>query len=502
MALYLSAKTLDISTGDVVIVVLNNKDADSLSIRPGDALTISHDDQSANVTADVTRDLVREGEIGLFNEVSKRINVENGGVVGVDYLQRSEATKAIVKKLLRNELNEDEIRTVIEGIVSNHLGTIETAYFAACGFSPGFSDKELYYLTKAIAETGNTINWKKELGIDMVVDKHSIGGIPGKGVTPILVPIIASLGLVIPDAPSRAITAPAGTADIMEVFCPVTFTKDEVVQLVKKAGACIVWGGCLDIAPADEALIRIEKPLGIELYDKFIVSILAKKVAMGVNHLVLDLPTGPDTKVEYEHEVPVIRRKFITLAEQFGMKIEVLGRQPLSPDGRGIGPVLEARDILMVLEQSPDRYLPLEALAIKMAGTLLELCGHAKAGQGETLAREQLTSGKALEKFKQIIQTQGGDPNVTSQTLPAGDVIYVHYAERAGEVVDIDNKLVREVASALGCPHNKKAGIFFYKQVGEDVKKDDKLLKIYSTSTERLETAKQLLKTKDIIILK
>jgi len=502
MALYLSAKTLDISTGDVVIVVLNNKDADSLAIRPGDALAISHGDQTANVTADVTRDLVKEGEIGLFNEVSKRINVEAGEVVGVDYLDRSEATKAIVKKLLKNDLTEEEIHTVIEGIVSNHLGTIETTYFAACGFSPGFTDKEIYYLTKAIAQTGNTIDWKKELGIDMVVDKHSIGGIPGKGVTPILVAIVASLGLVIPDAPSRAITAPAGTADVMEVLCPVTFTRDEVVQLVKKAGACIVWGGGLDIAPADEALIRIEKPLGIELYDKFIVSILAKKVAMGINHLVLDLPTGVDTKVEYDHEVPVIRRKFLSLAEQFGMKIEVLGRHPLSPDGRGVGPVLEARDILMVLEQSPERYLPLEALAIQMSGILLELCGQSPTGKGEATARAQLISGKALEKFKQIIEVQGGDPKVTSQTLPAGDVIYVHYAEKTGEVADIDNKLVREVASALGCPHNKKAGIYFYKQIGEDVKKDDKLLKLYSTSTERLETAKQLLKTKDIIILR
>lgn len=485
-----------------MIVVLNNKDADSLSIRPGDALTISHGEQSANVTADVSRDLVKEGEIGLFNEVSKRINVKEGEVVGVDYLGSSEATKAIVKKLLKNDLNEQEIHAVIEGIVTNHLGTIETTYFAACGFSPGFTDKELYYMTKAIANTGNTIDWKKELGLDVVVDKHSIGGIPGKGVTPILVSIVASLGLVIPDAPSRAITAPAGTADVMEVLCPVTFTRDEVVDLVKKAGACIVWGGGLDIAPADEALIRIEKPLGIELYDKFIVSILAKKVAMGINHLVLDLPTGEDTKVEYDHEVPIIRRKFISLAEQFGMKIHVMGRHPLSPDGRGIGPVLEARDILMVLEQSTDRYLPLESLAVGMSGALLELCGHTKPGKGEEIAREQLVSGKALEKFKEIIKNQGGNPDVSSTELPAGDVIYVQYAQSPGEVVDIDNKMVREVASALGCPHNKKAGIFLYKQVGEAVKKEDKLLKLYSTSTERLDTAKQLLADKEIIILK
>lgn len=502
MGLYLSAKTLDISTGDVVIVVLNNKDADSLSIRPGDGLTVKHGSQSANVTADVSRELVKEGEIGLFNEVSRRIEVEDGDVVGVDYLERSGAIKAIVKKLLRNDLNEEEIQTIIEGIVSNHLGTIETTYFAAAGFSPGFNDKELYYLTKAMAATGDTINWKTELGIDQVVDKHSIGGIPAKGVTPILVAIVSSLGLVVPDAPTRAITAPAGTADVMEVLCPVTFTRDEVVKLVKKEGACIVWGGGLDIAPADDILIRIEKPLGIELYDKFIVSILAKKVAMGINHLVLDLPTGPDTKVEYDHEVPVIRRKFMTLAQQFGIKLEVVGRHPLSPDGRGVGPVLEARDVLMVLEQSKDRYLPLEATAVKLAGTLLELAGHSRNGKGEEVARKQLTSGKALEKFKKIIANQGGDPSVTSETLPAGDVIFVDYAENSGEVVDIENKAVREVAQALGCPHNKKAGIFFYKQVGEEVKKGDKLLKMYSTSTERLDTAKALLKEKPMTILK
>ena len=320
--------------------------------------------------------------------------------------------------------------------------------------------------------------------------------------TPVLVSIIGSLGLLIPDAPTRAITAPAGTADVMEVFAPVTFSRDEVVELVKKTGACIVWGGGLDVAPADDELIRIEKPLGIELYDKFIVSILAKKVAMGITHIVLDLPTGYDTKVEQDHEVPVIREKFISLAEQFGMYIEVVGRNPLSPDGRGVGPALEARDIMLVLEQDKERYMPLEGVTVNLAGKLLEICGHTKEGKGEDVARKQLVSGQALDMFKKIIAAQGGNPNITHDDIQLGDVIFVEYSEETGEVKDIENKVVKEISSALGCPHNKKAGVYFYKQVGDRVKKGEKLLKLYSTSTDRLETAKEVLKEKRMVIVK
>lgn len=502
MSVYLVTKKLDITTGEALIVVLNSKDADVAGIRPGDLLSVRHGLQKINVTADITTELVKEGEIGIFKDVFDEISVDNGDVVRVDFLGRSPAVKAIVKKLLRNELGEEDIKAIVQGIVDHHLGTIETTYFAACGFNPGFSEKELYYLTKAIAETGDTINWKETLGVDKVVDKHCIGGIPGKGVTPIVVSIIASLGLIIPDAPSRAITAPTGTADLMEVFCPVTFTRDEVVQLVKKIGACIVWGGGLDIAPADEELIRIERPLGIELYDKFIVSIMAKKVAMGITHMVLDLPTGVDTKVEHPNDIPVIKQKFFALADQFGMVIDILERHPLSPDGRGVGPALEARDVMLVLEQDQERYLPLESLAVKLSGRLLEIVGYSKEGKGESTARKQLESGKALEMFKKIIDNQGGNPGVTHDSIPLGDVIYVVYSEKAGEVKDIQNSVVREIAGILGCPHNKKAGIYFYKQVNEEVKKGEKLLKLYSTNTDRLEIAKEVLKEQEVVIIK
>jgi len=499
--MYLVAKKIDLFTGGVLVVVLNDKDASIAGINPGDLVAIKKGDRTLNVRVDISATLVKEGVAGIFKDVVDALNIVDGDIIKIETLSSSPAVKAIVKKLLRNELTEDEIREIIKGIVEHRLGTIESAYFAACGFNPGFSEKELYYLTKAVAETGATIDWKKELGIDKVVDKHCIGGIPGKGITPILVSIIGSVGLVIPDAPSRAITAPAGTADVMEVFCPVTFTRDEVVELVRRIGACIVWGGGLDIAPADEDLIRIERPLGIELYDKFIVSILAKKVAMGITHLVLDLPVGKGTKVEHDHDIPVIKRKFATLASKFNIILDILERRPLGPDGRGIGPALEARDIMFVLEQDQKRYLPLESISVKLSGRLLEICGYAKEGSGEKIARKQLETGKALDMFRKIIKNQGGNPDITHDSIPVGDIIYIAHAPVSGEVKKIDNKKIKEITTILGCPYNKKSGVYLYKQVNEEVRKGEDLLKIYATNSERLEAVKEFLKNEQVVTI-
>src|SRR3989344_294448 len=275
------------------------------------------------------------------------------------------AIEAIKKKLIGKSLSYPEIFAIMDEIANERLGPVLTTYFAAAGFKEGFSDEELYFLTSAMVATGPTLHFD-----GIVADKHSTGGVAGTRTTMILVPIIAAAGFQIPKTSSRAITSPAGTADTMEVVAPVTFSPKQIEALVGRAGGCIVWGGHLGLAPADDIIIQVEKPLAFESFDKIIVSIMAKKVASGATHVVFDIPVGPTMKITHFKDAETIARKFTFLAKKFGMKVVIDVNEALENAGRGIGPVLEVRDVFAVLSQDSDRPLALEAKALRLAGKL------------------------------------------------------------------------------------------------------------------------------------
>jgi len=263
--------------------------------------------------------------------------------------EKNLAIEAIRKKLSGKKLNYAEIYAIMDQISSNKFGDILTTYFAASGYSKGFSDKELFYLTKAMVATGERLKFK-----GIVADKHSIGGLPGTRTTFIVIPIIAAAGFKIPKSSSRAITTPDGTADDMEILAPVNLTQKQIYEVVEKTNGCIVWGGSVNIAPADDILIQVEKPLLFESYDKIIVSIMAKKIAFGSNHVVIDVPYGKLVKVHTLEEAAILREKFIAIARLFKIKIRVLIHKTDEPTGRGIGPALETRESLRVLQQKKE----------------------------------------------------------------------------------------------------------------------------------------------------
>src|SRR3990167_3216834 len=202
----------------------------------------------------------------------------------------------------------------MDQISQEKLGDVLTTYFAASGFSKGFSDDEIYYLTKAMVETGEKLKFE-----GIVADKHSIGGVPGTRTTMIIVPIIAAAGFKIPKSSSRAITTPGGTADDFEILAPVNLSKQKIYATVKKTNGCIVWGGSFNIAPADDVIIKIEEVLLFESYDKILISIMAKKVAFGSNHVVIDIPYGKSVKVRSLSDAKLLKRKFESLARRFNI---------------------------------------------------------------------------------------------------------------------------------------------------------------------------------------
>ncbi len=406
------------------------------------------------------------------------------------------ALDAIRKKLVGKTLNYQEIYAVMDQIAKNRLGDILTTYFAASGYAKGFSDEEIYFLTRAMVETGEKLQFS-----GIVADKHSIGGIPGGRATLIIVPIVATAGFTIPKSSSRSITTPSGTADTMEVLAKVEFSREEIYSIVKKTNGCIVWGGSFHIAPADDVMIKIEEPLLFESYDKILVSIMAKKVAFGSTHVVIDLPYGTTMKVHRLSDAKIIEEKFAYLANRFGIKIRVFISAANQPAGRGIGPILEARDALRVLQQKENRPLDLEKKSLDMAAHLLELC---LADANDTIKNQAskyatalewtthiLSSGLAWQKMQEIIQAQGGNPQRDSETLKPGNYNWTYKAEKAENIKKIHSKNATIIAKILGSPHQKGAGIYLHKKVEEGIVKDEPIYTLYSENMYNLKEAKQ-----------
>jgi AMP phosphorylase len=296
----------------------------------------------------------------------------------------------------------------------------------------------------------------------------------------------------------------------MEVLAPVTFSKNEIYRIVKNVNACIVWGGGVDIAPADDVLIKVEEPLMFESFDKILVSIMAKKIAFGSTHVVIDLPYGKHVKAHTEEDAHIIKEKFEKLADRFHIRIKILVHKTEEPAGRGIGPLLEAREAMKVLEQLPDRPLDLEQRALRLASELLTLCledspekmrANVKKDFGtvEKWATHILSSGLAHKKMKEIIKEQGGNPDISSVQLLPADFHFNIIADKNGIVSKMDSKNISIIAKILGCPTDKKAGIYLHKKIGEIVHSGEIVYTLYTNNRDKLKEAKDSLESFPIL---
>jgi AMP phosphorylase len=487
MAFYFRTKKLDITTGDPLVIVMNAEDAAHFGFTSERNVHLCWRDVCLFVTVDFSDTEVGRGEIGMFQDVWSKYGIPSDDMVAIEIPEAPKSMESIRKKLSGEKLSYEEIHDIILDIARRRLNLIETTYFATASFSPGFDKEEIYFLTKAMAETGDKLDFTGGDPDKKVVDKHSIGGIPAKGITPILVPIVASFDLIVPNTSSRSITTPAGTSDMLEVIMPVTLSKEEIVRTVAKEYACLVWGGSMELAPADDVLINIERPLHMESYDKFLISIIAKKAAMKVTHLLIDIPYGKGAKVEHYEDVEKVTQDFIDLGKKFGITVEVFAREALSPDGYGVGPVLEIRDVLRIFERHPERPVKLEETAIEMAGHLLELAGAAPPGKGVEMARSKLENGEAEEKFWSIAEAQGAKKRVKSRDLITAEYTHTLSADHSGVIRRIGNREVVKIARALGAPFIKEAGMYLHKLKDDTVQNGEDLVTLYASSPERLE---------------
>lgn len=493
MGLYLNTKKLDLEGGKDLFVVLNKIDAEKIGLHDGDMAFLGYRDTEMYVKIVLTDEKVREGEIGLYEElVDERFAPVNRKVF-LDIPKPTKSLEAIKKKMEGGKLTEEDLLAIMEDIGSRKLRETEVAFFVSTFFNPGFDEDEIYWMTKGMAESGRILDFKdiRNNG-DMIVDKHSIGGTAGKGITPVLVAILAANDLVCPNTSTRAITSPAGTSDILEVVMPVAIKEEEVYEVVKKTGACLIWGGSLYLAPADDEIINVERSLRIQEFQKVLVSIVAKKIAMGATYVLIDLPYGENSKIERPDDLHFLEREFKELFAKVGVKCFTITRQIKGPEGNGVGPALEIREAIRILEQTENRSRDLEDTIVDMAEILLEETGKAKKGEGKKLARATLEDGRALKKFWDIAIAQGQKESIKSEDIELGELTFELKSVKSGTLKYIDTRGIVDIARALGTPKIKKAGIYLNKHLGDKIEKGDTIATLYAETESRLNQGREI----------
>jgi thymidine phosphorylase len=304
----------------------------------------------------------------------------------------------------------------------------------------------------------------------------------------LVVPIVAAHGILIPKTSSRAITSPAGTADTMETMAQVNLAPDRLLELVRRERGCLAWGGTARLAPVDDMLISVERPLGIDSQGQMVASILSKKLAAGSTHLLIDIPVGPTAKVRHMRQALALRKLFEFVGDQLNVHLEVVitdGRQPI---GNGIGPVLEARDVINVLENNPEAPPDLRHKALELAGRVIEFDPDVRGGQGYAIARDILDSGRAIAKMEAIIEAQGR----RERDLTPGTLFFDVTAETSGIVTNIDNLQMAKIARLAGAPIDKRAGVDLLKKMGDSVVKGDVLYRVHAEFHSDFQFAKSM----------
>lgn len=492
----LKVKFINWSAG-IPVAMINKSTAEKIGIHIRGRIllrTLSKYPKEMSASVNITGDFVRKNEIAVSSEIRDKMKLKKDQIIDINLSKLPDALPFIKKKLNNKRLSKKEIKEIVKEIVNNQLSEIEISLFISAMYQQGMSIKETIYLIKSILSYGNVLKLKDKI----IADKHCIGGVPGNNTTPIIVSICAAAGLTMPKTSSKAITSAAGTADVINVISPISFSIPQLKKIIKKTKAFLVWGGALSIVPADSKIIGIEKELKIDPESQLLASIISKKLAMGAKYILIDIPYGKTAKVT-KQQAYKLASKFNKIGKYFKKKLKVVLTNGEQPIGNGIGPVLELKDVLKTLnpkEESPPK--DLEEKSLFLSGTLLEMTKKAKRGKGIQMAREILDSGKALKKFEDIIKAQGGKIKKLKLARFRQDIL----VKRDGKIKEINNKLTNSLARVAGCPVDYDSGVYLYKHKGDKVKKGEKLLTIYSESKYRLNEASRFYKKNKVITIK
>lgn len=424
--------------------------------------------------------IIEIDQVGLSETVWHRLTVEEGAEVRIKHPRPVESMSAVRAKVYGHRLDGERLRAIVRDIVAERYSDVELSAFITAFSGQPVNLGETVALTQAMVEAGDRMAWPGPV----IVDKHSVGGLPANRTTPLIVAIVAAAGLVIPKTSSRAITSPAGTADTMETMAPVDLDVPAMQRVVEREGGCIVWGGSVRLSPADDILIRVERALDLDSPAQLVASVLSKKIAAGSTHVLLDLPVGPTAKVRTEQDSAELSAHLVAVADAFGLRVRPMLTDGTQPVGVGIGPALEARDVLSVLRGDAASPADLRKRAVELAGGVIELGGGAKEGQGAAMAADILASGRALAKFMAICEAQGG-----FREPPVAPLRHVIVAETDGILSAIDNRLLARAAKLAGAPRSRSAGLELHVKLGQRIDRGQPLMTLHGESRGGLDYA-------------
>lgn len=470
-------------------VVLNEADAKELTLEVGDHVRVKANGREITAVVDHSSAFVKPGEVLLFYEAAKNLQAATGQWVELEPAPFPASVEYIRRKIAGQTLTKEQLDTIVGDLMQEKLSSAELAAFVTAVQDKGMSPHETASLTMAVWKSGYQLEWK---GKKHIASMHSIGGVAGDRSTMLVVPIIASLGITIPKTVTKAISSASGTADTMEVLAPVALTKEQIQRVVNDTNGCIAWGGAVDLAVADDRLIKIRHPLRLDPEGLVVSSILAKKKAEGVKHVLIDIPLGRGAKVENLEHARHLAQSFKTIGFHLGLNVNCIISDGSNPMLDAVGPALEARSVLEALECKGHEALREKSILI--AGMLLEMCLGMEKGKAQETARKQLKSGKALKKLREIVKAQGGDPEVKPSKIAIGDVQQSFKAEESGTIAHVDNKEVAHVARSLGAPTNKKAGVMLFAARGDKVKAGQELFRLVTTDKAKMAYALRQLK--------
>jgi thymidine phosphorylase len=417
------------------------------------------------------------GCIGVSESTWKLLKAKEGDTVAIAHPQPLESMAYVRAKIYGHAMDSKALHTVIADIVAGRYSDVQLSAFITSCANGNISFDETVYLTEAMVAVGDKLDWHRP----QVLDKHCVGGLPGNRTTPLVVAIVAANGLCIPKTSSRAITSPAGTADTMEMLAPVDLQLSAMQRVVEQEGGCLVWGGSVNLSPADDILIRVERVLDIDSEGQLIASVLSKKLAAGATHVLIDIPVGATAKVRSTAAGEQLGKALVQVGKRLGLEVWPHISDGSSPIGRGIGPALEAHDVLAVLLNNKTAPEDLRQRAIDLAAHLLEMGGKAKTGEGRLLAEKTLQSGAAWKKFQAICLAQGGmrEPPVARYQHPL-------FALRDGYVQAIDNRVLARLAKLAGAPAAAAAGLHIVVRVGQWVHRGDLLFTLHAETSGEL----------------
>jgi AMP phosphorylase len=471
---------LDVAEASVLI---HDDDCTELGVMENDRVRL---DGKKTVTALVTTSdtILERGEILVPQVLQEQLDVQNGAEINVAFSVKPSSVRSIRKKMDGDKLTKEEIHDVVFDILDSKLSKIEISAWLTALYINGMDDEEIANFTQSIVDTGDKIEFDRS----PVFDFHSIGGVPGNKVTPIVVSIVAAAGLMLPKTSSRAISSACGTSDFVETFCNVELDAARLKEIAEDVGGVLAWGGAMNLAPVDDMVIKVEYPLGINPRAQMMASILSKKMAIGATHLLLDIPTGAGTKVKTIEQAREYARSFMSIGDRLGIHIEAAITYADQPVGNTIGPKLEARECIRVLEGNPHPASVVEK-ACDLAGIILEMGG---IPNGSEVAREILSSGKAMEKFREIVAAQGGNHDIKSTDLEPGKYMAEVFSIKSGYVHSVKNAELVTIARAAGAPADKGAGIELLHKKGQRVEKGELLFRIYADNESKLKRAKDI----------